>query len=1435
MNQFDQHTAMMSLEQALVPTAGLVDSRTEADNLRLLVDIASLFNFYDQTNKINGNWSPFLLKDPVFLVASIAKTSFQKAYSLFINTCLKLEKSLQTDLDTAFISNAFNQLFDQLTYIFHTIERWTYYMQQSSLEYNLKTYIIQQVKEKQSALLWALLALKSDLNINGIIPNINPVDTFAYENYDKKIWKESKGKQPYWVLLNLKFSPEDDYIYYFFKDFITLIEKLAKLLQGSFSAISKEISTILEAANTALTKTLDLFFSMTEPIAKKVIEFTIDLAEFVHTIIHKIREEVKEKLKSLENKDVSDAVQNILADFDALQDSIKGINGEYNYQDFKKIVTAILKALKTIVIDITELLLKFGESIFKIIQEIFEVIATTFIQIAKDLYDALKAIIGYILTKQVRQDIYNGIKGTGKSLFAFYSNCISYAETELESVQNVPGHFPDTILLRTFTSLLKIYQAQLNSLSEKHLNFYYGDILKQLPKSVSPDTVFAASDLAKKTATFQLPKNTVFTAGLDANKQAILFETTNTVSLNPAKIVTAYTLAQANDTSLYLQKLPPVNVVAKDEDGTIKSWKTFGSQTTPEGAKQYMALTLGSPMFFLAEANTRTITVTFTLSNSNPSAISENNTVCYFSTKDAWFEIPENEICVEQNSNIVTLTITLAQTDPAITAFSKNPDGYTSEWPLLKMVFLNIVAIKNPTTIETLDIAVNVTGAQNFVLYNDFGQLNAKKPFQLLGPTPTVDQSFMVGSAEIFSKPASDVKIHLTWNTFPAKFDFAAYYCQYNNYANGFYNEAVTSGSEDQSAVICPKKVTETPTLEVPPKPKKVSFLDRIRGKKPETLVAGISSENTPTLQFTNDAFKVSFDFLENGLWNPVGNAATDQELFTKDRILAQEKTFEFPNFQTIQTYTNPALQKTPLTLTDKSITGFLKMQLTAPDVGFGTAEYPNVVGAIALYNAGVIAVKIKHPSSKLVMIQPPNIPFIPTVSFFSVDYNASVSYDFSNTDETYPLECFYNTPFENYKVYDTIDGIITQNTTIGSSPKRNKSGTITPLTALPLVPKFSSKGQLFLELQDVIAPANVSFYFELARTYTEKAVEKNKVSYSYLSTDGWKTLTSIADGTNGFTCSGIITINIPADITTNHETMAGNNFWIAIGAKTAIDNFPQTSFLKTNGITLQRIVSPTDFSTEKPQIKANVITSPETAIPEILATVQPFASFDGKAAETNQQMNSRVSTRLKTKDRLVTAEDFFNVIRLEFSEVYYSKTIYKKAKKQAYTYVIKRVSEATETNAFVPLLSECNELEIQKYIKERVSPFVKVSVENFKLNYVKITADIKLNSNEDVTTVSKEINNDINIYLAPWITSTQTQITVDTGLNTAQLASFINSYDSVLEVISISLQVGTKDFTTGKIIYNPTSTQEIAQKDGMILVPSLNNITENTLIKYHL
>mgnify|MGYP003682990017 CR=1 FL=1 len=1573
MSQFDQHTAIIALEEALVPSARLVDSRTETDNLRLLADFATLFNFYDRTNTINGNWSPFLLKDPVFLVASIAKTPFQKTYALFINTCMRLKNALQSNLNTTFISNGFNQLFDQLSFVFQKIERWTHYMQESTLTYNLKTYVIQQVKQQQSALLWAVLALKSDLHIHKTIPNIQPVNTFLYENYDKKIWKESKGKAPYWKLLNLKFPPKNEYVYYFFKDFITLAKKLLPFLEGSKPIISKEINAIIEATFRALEETVDLLFSETISITEKVIDFTKGAIGIVSQVIHTILKKLEETTKSNIEKNASSPLQNLYEDLAKIQDLLKATSGKLDWENFKQLITKILNDLKEIAFSIVSFLEKFGEWFLNLIKELFETVVNEVNKVEEKLYQLLKEIVTHILTKQVRLDIFNGLKSAGKSLFTFYSKCISYADTELVSIQKIPGHFPDTILLRTFTSLLKIYQKQFNTLSSKHLDFYYGDILKQSPKSVTPDSVFASSNLAKKTATFQLKKNTTFIAGTDAKKQPILFETTQKTFLNPAKIVEAYTLTKTNDsdnTQLYLEKLTPVNVVTKDEVGVIQSWQTFGSAQTPKGTKQELAFTIASPMFYLQEANkTRTITLNFSFENNAEISFMSSDFKFYLSTKDAWFEVSTSLSEVTTNNQI---SIVLNSTDPAISPFTKNPDGYTSQWPLLKIVFPSYATSFSNLAMTSLDINVDVDELQNFQLYNDFGQLNPKKPFQLLGGAPKVNQHFMVGSAEIFSKPVKDINFELTWNPFAANFDFATYYAAYNNYLNNVYssssdaqtlekllqkikdseatffesiknsettlftkisdksttvaevttdvqnnqtdidsittkqastlnsiegsetalvNEIITLNStmiseikDFQNKLVAAISITKmidattvnnaktsiqntidtyentvnqkiieaesTVLLPLTQEQKKKSFLGKIfsfsktKEKTVETPPKVIESKKL----FSNISFMVGFERLQNGVWGNVNSSESDQKpiptaienLFFKDisdtTLIPASRSFDFSKINLNATNVDATLQQKTLQLTDATETGFLKMRLSAPSYGFGTELYPKVVAAIALFNAQIIIEKSEDSDDKETLASPPNIPFVPMVSAFKGGYSASVSYDFSTNEQNYPLQCFYNTPFANYKVYDTTldEKIIAENTTIGSSPLRDEDKNVLPLTALPLLPTFSSKGQLFIALQDLIVPAEVSFYVELARTYTEKTVETKKINYSYLSTDGWKSLTNIADGTDNFTCSGIITINIPEDISTVHDTIAGSNYWIAIGTQNNPDSFPETSFLKTNGFTLQRVVTTNDFSTETPQILANVIKSPQTVIPEIAATVQPFPSFGGKAAETTAQMNSRVSTRLKTKDRLMTTDDFFNTIRLEFSEVYYSKSIYHKAKKQINSYVLKRVANATDTNAFVPLLSECYELNIQEYLATRVSPFITVTVENFELNYVQITADIQVKPNEDVTTITKEVNNGINLFLAPWITSAQTQITIDSGLNTAQLVAFINSYDSILEVNSISFQIGKKDFSTGTINYE-TSIQEILPKDGSILVPSLNNTTKNSLIKYHL
>jgi len=1191
MNTIDQYSIMLPPVQFLDPGPSLIDGRTEQDWLSFLCDYATLINFYDSNNEVTSSWAPFLLKDPVFLLASISTTRFDECHSQYANTCNKLTKLLQTATYTRETAAAFNQLFDQLTDIGKRIKRWIHFMQFTTAKYDLKEYVIYHTTNTFSKYFWAIAGLRQALALTSVI-KIKGIKDTQYSDFDSfdmlgvEIWTQNRDLIPYWEVLGLQHPIE----------------------------------------------------------------------------------------------------------------------------------------------------------------------------------------------KNLPSDIFNAIKNAGDKMMNFFGTIIQHANSGFETQKNKKSQHPDTILLRTFVNLLKVHQDQLNGIAKKHLEFYYNDILKQSKKAAVADSVFLCSELAKNINTFNLPAGTLFNAGVDAQKNPILFSTLQNVTLNAASITGGYTLSKVpvsdNAASLNIQPIPTPGVLQTDQDGKVQSWPTFGGTATPIPAVVKPGFAFASPMLFLREGQRQISLIMDFTSAIDPQLLQNVN--YYLSTQSAWLSVtgtiqPETSDTITQTQ--VTIIIKLDATQPPIESFTKNPDGLNSSWPMLKIEFNSLFDQATPPILNSLTVTVNVSGVKTFQLYNDFGALSTKKAYSPFGPTPLVNSNFIIGSSEIFSKPLDSLVIELNWDQLPP--DFQAYYQQYNNYINNY----------------------------IPPQPSQpkcalVSWFKKTTSETP--------SSTPPAQPFNNSCFRVNASLLQNGSWNefdviklqpnPDTTSTTPFIPYTDPTVNPQPAgnnlmLFSESNNALINTSIfgnppktapgDPTIQDSTLAFTDSSKWGFMKLSLSGPSYGFGSTLYPNVVSDIAQLNA----LNIVNKGGPDGIVAPSNPPFAPQLTAFSANYSASYQYTFNATRSpaTCPIQCYLYAPFTNYTVYDSSQPGANYNYTIGST------GISEPPAGISLWAPVNYKGYLFLELNS-LQPANtLNIFFGLARNFTT-AARGGSPDYYYVSNKGWKTLPLLSDGTDNFSCSGIIKVNVPDDISNAGTFMPGNNYWFCIVVDDDPASYSQTVFLKTNGFTAKRVGDFTSISTA-PVLAASTITKPQNAIPQIAATIQPFASFGGKAAEDHDQMSLRVSNRLKTKDRIVSPEDYFRLISQYFDDIYYSKPVFDSKSRTTNVCLVKAYDNWTDPNAFLPMISTCQEDHITTFLQARTSVFTNINVTNFEFQYVRIVANISISDDFEPLSMQKNISKALDIFLSPWISSDSPQVIIDQEVSDTQVADLIRNMPGVMDVGSIYFQ----------------------------------------------
>jgi len=1558
MNIVDQNKALIALEYALENHSQLIDSRSEIDNLNFLVNFSSLINFYDDKNEINGDWRPFLLKDPEFLLASIAKTPFKHMYSLFLQTCATLDQALHSENIaelTDKISTCFKQLFYQLLQVFHLLERWIYFMLQCPMVYNLKSYIIKNVKEHYSQYLWAILWTKQQLHHSKQVVDIENVNMYFYEFYDEKIWKQGKEKRPF-TLLGLQYPITDNSLEIIFKGLKDVGEKIFTFLNSIVEYAPLEFKAVATKEDIypdtlllkTFTKLMHVYKRQVNGLTKKHLDFyykqilkehrtpakadevfvALTLAD--ETAVFELPKATQFNAGTYEDETpiVFESIDKTSLNPVTISDAYtltktKTANVEKLYLVHQKDVTSIqeneqgqIQSWKTFGSDIVSKDNQVGLGFVLASPMLYLTegkrhiyLKYTFEEEIKDLTffeNGVYSLSGEEEWFTIPSDTISFSYGDEGNLQLIIAIELSLADPAIVAFTESPEGLATTwpifrMYFSEFTNLASPFVIKEVTIDVSVTNFQnfqlYSDFgLLETEKPFQP-----LGPTPERNQNFMIGSSEIFSKPVTDFSFRMDWD-----NLPELGFVIYY--EQYNKYAMGFYQTPPVN---EGDSFLLRIWKGIGNLFSNEAKKLEKALkNVERTIKKWDDKEEKKVESLLEDLNQILKKIlpkQENKRVLILQTIEkvvnTWL-LSEEESTIEELIQEIENIITTLILEGIIYRVPFNDKAFKVDFQILQNKQWLPVKMDTDTSIfdEICKVTNEVTELTLFQGVPDVGEADIST---FLSINASVSIEVLLAIKDIFKATVSFETITglIFKDTFTTKgllsvdnrLDVGAFFKLKDKLSFAYVLENQDSirfidvidlklNLKAKDVFTVHSSVTVKNTLQIESHlqrsgisikettleeldfqlnkiliintslsfydvieiNKNISLEEVLNGTKQELFklkkgvsIADFFEDNLTTFPlhfsssfafenilnekqtirtsgtiFIDETIQISniLNIINKGSFNKVFTAdcsfIENQDQHTFEELL-NYSVFETTALSAVQSTIDPTIQNSLLEFSDTTATGFMRMQLIAPEEGFGATMYPKVVSAIALYNADLIAKAFNGEEVKLE--QEANEPYTPIVGLFKGNYSSTVTYTFSKKD-TYPVTCFYQDVFKTYKVYDsTFD------------EEKNKEIS----NGFPgILPKYKYKGALFLGLEQLIAPSEVGFYFELAQDAATAENTIPDVSYEYLTKYSWKELPVFSDTTNGFNCSGILTTNIPSDISDVHRSMPNEKYWIEVGVSNNPDSYCPTLFLTTNGVKLKRTGTEFKTNSEKPEIPANSIETTEEAVPQIATVVQPFASFNGKSLETQSAFYKRVSVRLKTKDRVVTYQDFYRVIKAQFPEIYYTKQVYDKPSKTTNVYLVQEVGKSKDANAFTPFVNGCIKDKVQHYLEKKASQFANVLVSNCTLRYLKIKGTVTVTKGKLPEGVANKVNVGINVFLSPWIKTVQEQITIDSGVSAAQISEFITSYKSVTGISKLYLYLGTKNISTGVIAYESTPYQIITSKDlksSDVLVPSLD------------
>ncbi|HSF56335.1 MAG TPA: hypothetical protein VLA71_21435 [Algoriphagus sp.] len=782
-------------------------------------------------------------------------------------------------------------------------------------------------------------------------------------------------------------------------------------------------------------------------------------------------------------------------------------------------------------------------------------------------------------------------------------------------------HQPHIGLLLAALRLFMEVQADLNSLTRRHLDFYYQKILKQSPLPATPLQILIG--LLPKPGAEVISENSSFSL-VFPSKKSIPFQNPFLTELSQARIVELRTSYKSNYfpfssglsknhvalNAIYdavLHQGEGKNEVTFKGDSHLDFPLAMGEDQSQKGlnhrtmSASLLGLVVSSPVF-LVESGRHFFQLTFELSPDSckkfkqilSGLLHEKEAAMGISHQHSDNELKGfiqaflNEafsVAVTGGEGWKTLDyLHLSFNDADCKLVIKlEPEGIAempvpfdpqlhggisgTGWPCIRLMLNNSAHYPPYRPLEVLEIleteilTLSKGVSSGFECTNQSGKLDTSNPFLPFGPLPTKDSYLKVFNPLIFNKYLSRLSCRLTWLGLPEeRTGFTGHYRAY------------------------PEEITNR------------SFQGQITLKS--SLGEGESSLPKPEQKFRlfETVDKSDGEYL-------VKNKTVDLNLDLIDMSVLKEPTQKNPAFQ------------------DQV---FLSLRLAEPSpFAFGHEQYMQLYADISFYNS-------RFPRRQKEL---PKSPYTPQLEKIEFTYSNHTKENLGRrgNDSNVSVKIFHLYPFGYSQVFPASGN--------GSSF---------------LVPQLKGNGNLFIGLTDVFENQFINLGFKLHPAFFIHTItQPPKVSWEYLEKNTWVPLGNqlMEDSTHGMLQSGIVKIKLPSRLDFSNTRLASGKFWLRVSNSGSTDINSRLISLFTNAAWINQVQENNPVPL-RPEELREALTVVSNGNPSLNGVAGPYFIKIPTFQKSEGQDRVRVSELIRHRKRGITTWDLERLVLERFPQI---------------------------------------------------------------------------------------------------------------------------------------------------------------------------------------